>query len=155
MMMKFPTCLLAAGCITAISLFGLPEAWALSPGCLGPQTPAVGEQLGSPEFQAAIRRWSAGILGRLLALKQHRRRTIGAEMAATGIARGQGVKVAVEFCVDRRGAIVAKELIRSSGFRELDSEALAMVARSSPFQPIPTALPVQFLSLVAPIIFHF
>jgi TonB family protein len=153
--MKLFICLLEVVGITACAFFYISNAWALSPGCLEPQTPTVSEQLVSPELKATSLYWATAAAHRLQALKQRRLQAIHAKMTATGIVKGQTVVTVVEFCVDRRGAVVAKELTKSSGFLELDTEAMTMVAKSSPFRPIPAELPVQFLSAAVPIVFRF
>lgn len=41
----------------------------------------------------------------------------------------------VQVVVDKTGALVSKSIVRSSGSRRLDKEALSLVARSAPFPP--------------------
>ncbi|MFT3976158.1 MAG: TonB family protein [Sphingomonas bacterium] len=86
--------------------------------------------------------------GRVLAaLDKRRRYPIGA-MAR----RQQGVPY-VRFVMDRNGKVLSSRLERSSGFPELDREAVALPRRAQPLPKPPDDKPGDALELVVPVEF--
>lgn len=57
----------------------------------------------------------------------------------------------VRFSIDRSGNVLSVQLVRSSGFAELDQEVLAMVRRAS---PVPAPPEGANLEVVAPVLFQ-
>src|SRR5579872_2211877 len=68
-------------------------------------------------------------------------------------ARGAHGTVVVRFELDRRGAVIASAVTKSSGNAALDQEALALFKRASPFPPFPSAKPEDRDSYIAPVNF--
>jgi TonB family protein len=68
--------------------------------------------------------------------------------------RGETGTVRIRFVLDPSGKLVENEIATSSGFADLDNEALAMVRRAAPFPPGPSgtigaqkfSLPYTFFS---------
>jgi protein TonB len=59
----------------------------------------------------------------------------------------------VRFTVDRRGQLIASEVLQSSGSPILDEEALATIRRASPFPLPPDAIADEYLANDVPIWF--
>lgn len=105
--------------------------------------------------RTAAQRWSVGgsssvspakWTSRLLAhLKRRQRYPAGARSR-----REQGTAY-VRFGIDEAGVVLSVRLARSSGFRELDTEAVAMVKRAS---PVPAPPPGVNRSLTVPVSFR-
>jgi len=68
-------------------------------------------------------------------------------------ARGAHGTAVVRFELDRRGAVIASAVTKSSGNATLDQEALALFKRASPFPPFPSAKPEDRDSYIAPVNF--
>ncbi len=88
--------------------------------------------------------WESRVLGRLEAAKRY--------PVSARSRRDQGVTT-VRFRLGRQGQLLSATLIKSSGSRMLDDEALAAVHRAVPFPPIPAQRPVE-IELVVPIEFY-
>jgi protein TonB len=58
-------------------------------------------------------------------------------------------KLILEFTILQDGAMVGPRLIRSSGFLELDQEAMRAVRAASPFRPIPTSIGRNRIDILA------
>jgi protein TonB len=76
----------------------------------------------------AIQTW----VGEIAALLERKKRYPPAAHAR----REQGV-TQVEFTLDPRGHVVDSRIVRSSGSRDLDEEALSLLRRAEPFPPSP------------------
>jgi protein TonB len=94
---------------------------------VGPQRAATAPQ-GSNISRDATVRWNHLVSARL---QQNKRYPAGAQ-------RGEQGTVAFMFVVDSKGKILSQRIVRSSGHRALDDEALAMLQRA---QPLPGFLP--------------
>lgn len=97
--------------------------------------------------QAALTRatsWQSEVLGRLEQVKRYPR--------AAQWKRHQGTTV-IAFAIDRNGRLLTKRLNRSSGFDDLDDEALALLDRAQPLPPPPESIPGERIELVVPIQF--
>jgi len=66
--------------------------------------------------------------------------------------RDEGV-VVLRFAMDRHGRVLHFEIIRSSGFADLDEEALALIRRAQPLPAFPNAMREANLDLEVPIEF--
>lgn len=98
--------------------------------------------------QAALARatsWQGELLGRL---EQYKRYPRSAQWK-----RRQGT-VVVAFAIDREGRLLAKRLNRSSGYDDLDAEALDLLDRAQPLPPPPESIPGERVELVVPIQFY-
>ena len=86
--------------------------------------------------------------GRLLAqLNRHKQYPRAARMA-----RKQGV-VLLHFVMDAQGRVSSFEIAKTSGYKELDNEALALIQRAQPLPPLPADYPTRLLDAVVPIEF--
>ncbi len=70
------------------------------------------------------------------ALRRHLARYLPANTSETE----QGT-VHVGFSLDRKGHVLERHIIRSSGHTDLDNAAINMVDRAQPFPPFPAAIP--------------
>jgi TonB family protein len=66
--------------------------------------------------------------------------------------REQGV-VRLSFSLDRNGHVLTHNIARSSGYPDLDNEAVAMIMWAEPFPPFPASMPQASIDLVVPIVF--
>jgi protein TonB len=57
--------------------------------------------------------------------------------------------LALQFSISRTGIIKQVRLLRSSGYTELDDEAMRAIAVSSPFPPLPGNLRLSRLNILA------
>jgi len=67
--------------------------------------------------------------------------------------RGEEGVVQLSFTVDRTGRVLNREIVRSSGHRELDNEVMSMIERAQPLPPFPVSMPQAKLDLTVPIRF--
>jgi periplasmic protein TonB len=67
--------------------------------------------------------------------------------------RGEQGVVQISFTVDRNGHVLSREILRSSGHRELDNEVMSMIERAQPLPPFPASMPQAKLDLTVPIRF--
>jgi protein TonB len=67
--------------------------------------------------------------------------------------RGEEGVVQVSFTVDRTGHVLSREIVHSSGHRELDNEVMSMIERAQPLPPFPASMPQAKLDLTVPIRF--
>jgi protein TonB len=68
-------------------------------------------------------------------------------------ARGEQGTATVTFLLNRNGNVLSRSIVRSSGYAELDQEALAMIARAAPFPPFPPSITGETIKLPVPIQF--
>jgi protein TonB len=81
--------------------------------------------------------------GSVFALLEQAKRTLpGAE------ARGAKGVAVVTFLLDRAGNLVSVSLVRPTGDRDLDAEAIAMVRRAAPFPKPPEGALLTFAPLL-------
>lgn len=71
------------------------------------------------------------------------------EYPETALQSGLEGKLILEFTVLENGTMVGPRLIRSSGFLELDGEAMRAVRAASPFRPIPTSIGRNRIDILA------
>jgi len=123
-----------------------PKAHPADPGPAAPETAAprtTATPAPQPSSNAADS-WE----GRLLAaLHRHRRYPASARMR-----RQQGVPY-IRFVMDREGRVLSARLERSSGFADLDREAVALPKRAQPLPKAPADRPGATLELVVPVEF--
>ena len=104
--------------------------------------PAAAVAAPSPQVMAS---WQ----GRLVALLQRNLRYPD----TAGRSREQGV-ASVTFTMDRTGHVVVARIAGSSGYQDLDQEALAVLQRSQPLPPPPAEMPNSTVTLAVPIRFR-
>jgi periplasmic protein TonB len=88
--------------------------------------------------------WEATLVKRL----QHYKRYPSAAQSHNE----QGV-VMLSFSLDRNGHVLAHSIARSSGYRELDEEVMAMIMRAEPLPPFPASMQQTRIDLTVPIRF--
>ncbi len=59
----------------------------------------------------------------------------------------------MRFSLDRKGRVVSMSIARSSGYRALDDEVLALLERAQPLPPPPAEVPGDPLELMGPVDF--
>jgi periplasmic protein TonB len=89
--------------------------------------------------------WKSQIVARL---EEHKRYPEEARLR-----RDQGV-VQVFFALDREGRLIESRVVRPSGVREFDEEALAVLQRAAPFPPPPDVLVGDRVDLTVPFRFN-
>jgi protein TonB len=80
-------------------------------------------------------------------LQQYKRYPSGAQ------SRGDEGIVLLSFSIDRTGHVLARQILRSSGHRELDDEVMSMIERAQPLPPFPPSMSQAKLDLTVPIRF--
>lgn len=59
----------------------------------------------------------------------------------------------LHFVMDRAGHVLSLQLASSSGWSDLDDEALNLITRAQPLPPVPADYPGETLDLIVPIVF--
>jgi periplasmic protein TonB len=108
-----------------------------------PPTPAVPARTkgGGPRVE---RSWETAMTRHLQQYKRY---------PAAAQSRGEEGVVELSFTVDRAGHVLSREIVRSSGHRELDNEVMSMIERAQPLPPFPASMPQAKLDLTLPIRF--
>jgi len=96
---------------------------------------------GAPHLEPS---WQSNLMRHL----QRYKRYPGAAQARSE----QGV-VLLSFSIDRSGHVLAHHIARSSGFAELDQEAMAMILRADPLPAFPAGMAEPRVELTVPIRF--
>ncbi len=99
---------------------------------------------GAVSASAAMASWRDQVVAQLQRAKRY---PSGADSR-----REQGV-VTLSFTLSRNGSVLSRNIARSSGNPELDQEALAMVARASPFPQFPPGMNQASVNLSVPVRF--
>jgi periplasmic protein TonB len=108
-----------------------------------PPTPAVPARVkgGAPRIESS---WQTALVRHL---QQYKRYPGDAQ------ARGEEGVVELSFTVDRSGHVLNREIVRSSGHRQLDNEVMSMIERAQPLPAFPATMPQAKLELTVPIRF--
>jgi periplasmic protein TonB len=108
-----------------------------------PPTPAVPARVkgGAPRVEPS---WETALVRHL---QQYKRYPSDAQ------SRGEDGVVMLSFTVDRSGHVLARQIVRSSGYRELDNEVMSMIERAQPLPPFPASMTQAKLDLTVPIRF--
>ena len=108
-----------------------------------PPTPAVPARVkgGAPRVEPS---WQTALVRHL---QQYKRYPGGAQ------SRGEDGVVLLSFTVDRTGHVLNREIVRSSGHRELDDEVMSMIQRAQPLPRFPASMTQAKLDLTVPIRF--
>jgi periplasmic protein TonB len=108
-----------------------------------PPSPAVPARVkgGAPRVESS---WQTALVRHL---QQYKRYPSEAQ------SRGDEGVVQLSFTVDRTGHVLNREIVRSSGHRELDNEVMSMIERAQPLPPFPVTMPQAKLELTVPIRF--
>jgi len=64
------------------------------------------------------------------------------------LSRGEKGAVRLGFTVDRNGHVLNREIVRSSGYPELDNEVMSLIERAQPLPPFPDSMPEAELDLI-------
>ncbi|MBF7689018.1 energy transducer TonB family protein [Acinetobacter rathckeae] len=105
---------------------------------------AANQNLSGESLQKITLSWQLMVLSRLEQFKRYPRKS--------QFNRQEGVAV-VHYIVNRKGEVLSVHLIESSGFKDLDDEALFAVKRASPLPPPPEDVKGNPLELSTPIKF--
>jgi len=110
------------------------------------ETTAPATQAAPPAPQTSTGKptWEGLVLGALNKAKRYPREA--------SFRRQQGVPY-IRFVMDRRGKVLSSRLERSSGFRALDDEAVALPKRAAPLPEPPEDVPGDRIELVVPVEF--
>jgi len=108
-----------------------------------PPAPMTAERVkgGAPQIAPS---WETSLVRRLQRSKRY--------PSAARERNEQGV-VLLSFSLDRNGHVLERHIARSSGYRALDDEALAMIARAEPLPAFAPSMPQARLDLTVPIRF--
>jgi periplasmic protein TonB len=96
-----------------------------------PPSPAVPARVkgGAPRIESS---WQTALVRHL---QQYKRYPSEAQ------SRGEEGVVQLSFTVDRGGHVLNREIVHSSGHRELDNEVMSMIERAQPLPPFPATMP--------------
>src|SRR5262249_27903585 len=108
-----------------------------------PPTPAVPARVkgGAPRIESS---WQTALVRHLQQYKRY---------PGEAQARGEEGVVQLSFTVDRAGHVLNREIVHSSGHRELDNEVMSMIERAQPLPPFPATMPQAKLDLTVPMRF--
>lgn len=108
-----------------------------------PPTPAVPARVkgGAPRVEPA---WQTALVRHL---QQYKRYPSEAQ------SRGEEGVVMLSFSVDRSGRVLAHQIVRSSGHRELDNEVMSMIERAQPLPAFPPSMTQNEYSFTVPLRF--
>jgi protein TonB len=108
-----------------------------------PPTPAMPARVkgGAPHVATS---WETSLVKHL---EQYKRYPSDAQ------SRGEEGVVMLSFSVDRSGHVLARQVVKSSGFPDLDQEVIAMIERAQPLPPFPPDMTDAKLDLTVPIRF--
>lgn len=108
-----------------------------------PPTPAMPARIkgGAPRVEPS---WQTNLIKHL---QQYKRYPNDAQ------SRGEEGVVQLSFSVDRNGHVLSRQVVRSSGYPELDAEVMAMIQRAEPLPPFPASMTQPKLDLTVPIRF--
>jgi len=98
----------------------------------------------APQPSNARPTWEGAVLAALNKAKRYPREA--------SFRRQQGVPM-IRFVMDRNGRVLSSRLERSSGFRALDDEAVALPKRAAPLPKPPDDMPGDPIELVVPVEF--
>lgn len=98
----------------------------------------------APQMSNARPTWEGAVLAALDKFKRYPR--------DASFRRQQGVPY-IRFVMDREGRVLSSRLERSSGYRALDNEAVALPTRAAPLPPPPQDVPGDTIELVVPVEF--
>jgi periplasmic protein TonB len=105
--------------------------------------PAVGTSQAQPNI--AETSWRGLLVAHLQKFKRY------PKSAATR--HEQGI-VSLSFTIDRTGHVLARSIIKSSGFADLDQEALDMIQRAQPLPAFPPSMTQETRDFVLPVRFY-
>jgi periplasmic protein TonB len=105
--------------------------------------PAIGASRALPDM--AETSWRGLLVARLQSFKRY---------PAPAVARREQGLVSVSFTMDRSGRVLARRIVKSSGFADLDQEALDLIARAEPLPPFAPSMKENTRDFVLPIRFY-
>ncbi|HLL28322.1 MAG TPA: energy transducer TonB [Xanthobacteraceae bacterium] len=107
------------------------------------RAPAIGASNARPDLAESS--WQGLLVAHLQKFKRY------PKTAAAN--REEGV-ASVSFTINRSGRVLARSILKSSGFADLDQEALDMIQRAEPFPVFPPSMQAETRDFVLPIRFH-
>jgi periplasmic protein TonB len=105
--------------------------------------PAIGASRALPDM--AETSWRGLLVARLQSFKRY---------PSPAVARREQGLVSVSFTMDRTGRVLARRIVKSSGYADLDQEALDMIARAEPLPPFAPSMKENTRGFVLPIRFY-
>lgn len=108
-----------------------------------PPTPAMPARIkgGAPRVEPS---WQTSLIKHLQQYKRY---------PGEAQSRGEEGVVMLSFSVDRNGHVLARQVVRSSGYPQLDEEVISMIQRAEPLPPFPASMTEPKLDLTVPIRF--
>ncbi|MDR3419864.1 MAG: energy transducer TonB [Xanthobacteraceae bacterium] len=108
-----------------------------------PPAPRTAEQVkgGAPSIDPS---WRTSLVRQLQRYKRY---------PPAALTRSEQGIVLLSFSLDRGGHVLAHRIAKSSGYAELDDEAMKMIVRAEPLPPFPASMPQTRLELTVPIRF--
>jgi protein TonB len=105
--------------------------------------PAIGASRALPDM--AETSWRGLLVARLQSFKRY---------PSPAVARREQGLVSVSFTMDRTGRVLARRIVKSSGFADLDQEALDMIQRAEPLPPFASSMKENTRDFVLPVRFY-
>ncbi len=93
----------------------------------------------------ALATWRASLAAHVQRFKRYPAEAVGRHLHGTAMVR---------FTIDRKGAVVAAEIVSRSGIEVLDRESLSLIARAAPLPPPPHRIAGTHFTFTIPIRFH-
>jgi periplasmic protein TonB len=108
-----------------------------------PSAPVTAQRVkgGAPAIEPS---WQTGLMRQLQRFKRY--------PASAQSHKEEGV-VLLSFSLDRSGHVLAHSIARSSGYKDLDDEVMAMITRAEPLPPFPASMTQDRIDLTVPIRF--
>jgi TonB family protein len=98
--------------------------------------------MSTPQESASV--WETSVIGHVQRYKRY---------PSEALARKEEGVVLLSFSLDRNGHVLARRIARSSGYADLDEEAMDMIVRADPLPAFPATMPQATLNLTVPIRF--
>jgi periplasmic protein TonB len=108
-----------------------------------PPAPVTAQRVkgGAPAVEPS---WQTGLMRQLQRFKRY---------PASAQSRKEEGVVLLSFSLDRSGHVLAHSIARSSGYKDLDDEVMAMITRAEPLPSFPASMTQDRLDLTVPIRF--
>lgn len=107
----------------------------------------------SPEAAAVRTQWLIDARRSVTASKQLRERELVRRMSSVGMVPYEDRVTLIGACVDRFGRVKRTKISASSGFQQLDLDAMQLV-QSTHLPPFPYTMMNKTVSITVPVLFH-
>ncbi len=97
------------------------------------------------EDPVALATWRASLAAHVQRFKRYPAEAVGRHLHGTAMVR---------FTIDRKGAVLAAEIVRRSGIEVLDRESLSLIARAAPLPPPPHHIAGTHFTFTIPVRFY-